>query len=390
MNNQRVLISGASIAGLTLAYWLARHGFRPTVVERAPGLRAGGQGVDIRDNAIEVIERMGIMDRVRSAAADVVGMRFVDAGGREIAGVDIQRMKEKSGSGEVEIMRGDLVRMLYETTGDSVEYLFGDSIHTLAEDDTGVTVTFASGADRRFDLVIGADGLHSAVRRLAFGPESEFVHHLDHYFAFANAEAALGPDRWVTVFNRPGRMAGIYRSGAHSQAKAYFIVRSPRLDIDTRDTESARRLLSATFANESAWHVRELLNSALGDPELYFDSLAQVHMRSWSRGRVALVGDAAYCASPASGAGAELAIVGAYRLAHELAAADGAHELAFDRYLKSHRALVDRKQQIGPNLRLMVPKSRIGMAVRNTITRLPLLESLAGMERIMAPAPARL
>lgn len=387
MRNERVLISGAGIAGQGLAYWLARHGFRPTVVERSARLRTGGQGVDIRDQAIGVVERMGLMDRVREAAADVVGMRFVDAEGSGIAEIDMQRIKDKMGSGEVEIMRGDLVRMLYEITCDTVEYVFDDGITGLAPDDDGVTVSFERGQDRRFALVIGADGLHSTVRRLAFGSEDGVVHHLDHYFAFGNADAALGPDRWVTIFNRPGRMAGIYRSGAHAQAKAYFMFRSPRLDIDHRDPEALRRLISDEFASESGWHVPALLDGVLADPELYVDSLAQVRMDSWSRGRIALVGDAAYCASPASGAGAELALVGAYRLAGELAAADGAHEAAFHRYEQSHRPLVDRKQQIGPNIRLMVPKSRIGMAVRNTIARSPILESLAGMERIMAPAP---
>ncbi|WP_051181940.1 FAD-dependent monooxygenase [Nocardia vinacea] len=380
----RILISGASIAGQTLAYWLVRHGFRPTIVERAAGPRVGGQGVDVRDQAIEVAERMGIISQIRSAAADVTGMRFVNTTGDSIAQVDIQKIKDKYASAEVEIMRGDLVRILHESNSD-VEYLFGDSIRALDEDDDGVTVTFEHAPQRRFDLVIGADGLHSTVRRLAFGPESNFLRHLDHYFAFGNADPALGPDRWVSVYNTPGAMAGIYRSGNHAQAKAYFVFRSPLLDLDPRDTAAARALLTERFGTESAWHVAQLLDGALADPDLYFDSLGQVHMDSWSTGRIALVGDAAYCASPASGAGAELALVGAYRLAGALAAAHGDHRTGFRRYEQSHRALVDRKQQIGPNLRLMVPKTRSGMAIRNTLTRLPVLESMAGMERIMAP-----
>ncbi|WP_062987246.1 FAD-dependent monooxygenase [Nocardia anaemiae] len=380
----RILISGASIAGQTLAYWLVRHGFQPTIVERAAGLRVGGQGVDVRDQAIEVAERMGIMAQIRSAAADVAGMRFVNAIGDPVAQVDMQKIKDKYGSAEVEIMRGDLVRILHDGNTD-VEYLFGDSIRALDEDDHGVTVTFERAAQRRFDLVIGADGLHSTVRRLAFGPESDFVRHLDHYFAFGNADAALGPDRWVSVYNTPGAMAGIYRSGRHAQAKAYFMFRSPLLDLDPRDAAAARAVLTDRFGTESAWHVAQLLDGALADPDLYFDSLGQVRMDSWSTGRIALVGDAAYCASPASGAGAELALVGAYRLAGALAAAKGDYRTGFRRYEQSHRALVDRKQQIGPNLRLMVPKTHWGMAIRNTLTRLPVLESLAGMERIMAP-----
>ncbi|WP_433204260.1 FAD-dependent monooxygenase [Nocardia sp. CA-107356] len=385
MRNERILISGASIAGQALAYWLVRHGFRPTIVERAAGLRLGGQGVDVRDQAIEVAERMGIMSQIRSAAADVTGMQFVNATGDPIAGVDMQKIKDKYASAEVEIMRGDLVRILHDSnTG--VEYLFGESIAALDRDDDGVTVTFERGPQRRFDLVVGADGLHSTVRRLAFGPERDFVRHLNHYFAFGDADAALGPDRRVTVYNTPGAMAGIYRSGNHAQAKAYFVFRSPLLDLDPRDAAAARAVLSDRFGNESAWNVPALLDGALADPELYFDSLGQVHMQSWSTDRIALVGDAAYCASPASGAGAELALVGAYRLAGALAAANGDHRQGFRGYEQSHRALVDRKQQVGPNLRLLVPRTRLGMAIRNAITRLSVLESMAGMERIMAPS----
>ncbi|MFF0632757.1 FAD-dependent monooxygenase [Nocardia sp. NPDC004151] len=385
MSNKRILISGAGIAGQALAYWLARHGFRPTVVERAPRLRTGGQGVDIRDQAIEVVEKMGIMPRVRAAAADVVGMRFVRADGREISRIDIEGIKNENGSAEVEIMRGDLVRILHDITTGTVEYLFDDAITALDQDDNGVTVTFAHGPARRFDLVVGADGLHSTVRKLAFGPESDYVRFMDHYFAFGNADAELGPDRWVTMFNTPGRMTGVYRSGNHPQAKAYFMVRSPRRDIDLRDQQAARALLSAEFGDENDWHVPELLAGVLADPDAYIDALGQVRMDSWSSGRVVLVGDAAHCASPVSGAGAEIALIGAYRLAGELAAAAGDHRIAFDRYERSHRPLITRKQQVGPNLRLMVPKTRLGMAVRNTVTRLPLLESMSGMERIMSP-----
>ncbi|WP_406278616.1 FAD-dependent monooxygenase [Nocardia sp. NBC_00881] len=275
-----------------------------------------------------------------------------------------------------------------DITTDTAEYVFGNGIQTLEQDADGVTVTFEHGPARRFDLVIGADGLHSTVRRLVFGPESDLVHRMDHYFAFGNTDSALGPDRWVTVFNTPGRMAGIYRSGNHAQAKAYIMFRSPRRDIDLRDQGAARELLAAEFAAETAWHVPRLLEGVLADPELYVDTLGQVRMDSWSAGRVALVGDAAYCASPASGAGAELALIGAYRLAGELAASGGDHHIGFRRYEQTSRTLVDRKHKLGPNLRLMVPKSRIGMAVRNTITRLPLLESMAGTERIMAPEAA--
>ena len=372
--NKRILISGASIAGLTLAHWLARHGFQPTVVERAPRLRSGGNGVDVRDHASDVVERMGIMPRVRAAATDVLGMKFVDANDRSVAHIDTRD------PAAVEIMRGDLAALLYEVT--DVEYLFGDSIQRLEQDDDGVTVSFDQAGTRRFDLVIGADGLHSTVRRLAFGPEPRFLRHKDHYFAFANTDASLGENRWVTMYNQPGTMTGIYRSGNHAQAKAYFIFRSPALTYDHRDVEQHKRLVADVFAGDSSWRTKELLDSALSDPDFYFDALSQVHMESWSTGRVALVGDAAYCASPASGAGAELALVGAYRLAGELAAAGGDHRVAFRRYQDSHLGLVRAKQKIGPNVRLMVPRTAAGRRVRDTVARLPLMRALGAVERL--------
>ncbi|MEV8632899.1 FAD-dependent monooxygenase [Streptosporangium sp. NPDC051023] len=373
--NKRILISGASIAGLTLAYWLAQRGFQPTVIERAPALRTGGNGVDLRHEAIEVAERMGIMAQVRAAATDVRGMKFVDAADQSVARIDIPD------AGGVEIMRGDLVALLHRAAGDGVEYIFGDSTTALEQDGDGVTVTFEHAPTRRFDLVIGADGLHSTIRKLAFGPESQFLHHKDHYFAFAGTDASLGEGRWITMYNLPGKMVGIYRSGNHAQAMAYFIFRSREtIDYDHRDVEQQKDLIRAAFAGEPSWRIRDLLETALADPDFYFDALSQVRMRSWSTGRIALVGDAAYCASPASGAGAELALVGAYRLAGEIAAAYGDYELAFRRYEEGHRTLVERKQQIGANLRLMVPKTRTGRWVRDALVRLPLMRIMAAAE----------
>jgi 2-polyprenyl-6-methoxyphenol hydroxylase-like FAD-dependent oxidoreductase len=383
--NQRILISGASIAGLTMAHWLARYGFHPTVIERAPGLRAGGNGVDVRDHAVDVAERMGIMPSIRAAATDVQGMKFVDAADRAVARLDT------AGASEVEIMRGSLVALLHQATDAGVEYLFGDTIRSLAQDDDGVTVTSGHAGSRRYDLVIGADGLHSNVRRLAFGPESQFLRYKDHYFAFADADAALGENRWVTMYNQPGKMAGVYRSGNHAQAKAYFVFRSAPLRYDFRDIEQHKRLVSQVFGGDTSWRIQELLAGALADPDFYFDPLSQVHMPTWSTGRVALVGDAAWCASPASGAGAELALVGAYRLAGELARAVGDHRVAFARYQESHRELVAQKQQIGPNVRLMVPKTHSGRWIRDGLAWLPILRAMTTAERLLqAKAPRAL
>jgi 2-polyprenyl-6-methoxyphenol hydroxylase-like FAD-dependent oxidoreductase len=291
-------------------------------------------------------------------------MKFVDAGDRTIARVEI------AGASEVEIMRGDLVALLREVTS-GVEYLFGDSIRHLEQDDDGVTVAFDHAETRRFDLVVGADGLHSTVRRLAFGPEEHYLRYRHHYFAFANADAALGEDRWVTMYNEPGRMAGIYRSGNHAAAKAYFVFRSRPLSYDHRDIDQHKRLVSAAFEGD-AWRTRDLLAAAVADPEFYFDALSQVRMTNWHSGRIVLIGDAAWCPSPASGAGAELAVTGAYRLADELAAAAGDHRVAFPRFRAAHSRDVRKRQRIGTNVRLMVPRTAAGAWARNAAARLPL------------------
>jgi 2-polyprenyl-6-methoxyphenol hydroxylase-like FAD-dependent oxidoreductase len=388
--NERILISGASIAGSTVAFWLARHGLSPTVIERAPGLRTGGNGVDVRGQAVEVAEQMGIMAQIRAAATDVIGTSFVDATNRSVARIDMQAIQRKYGSGEVEIMRGDLVAILHEATGDDVEYVFKDSIRTLQQDGDGVTVTFESGATRRFDLVIGADGMHSAVRRLVFGPEEWYLRYLQHYFAFAAADPALGADRWMTIYNLPGKMAGVYRSGNHTGAKAYLMFRQPEpLAYDHSDIEQHKRLLDEAYADVSSWHVPQLLAGVLADPELYFDSLSQVNMPSWSSRRVTLVGDAAHCASPVSGSGAMLAMIGAYRLAGELSARPGDHVAAFARYEEGHRPLVERSQA---NLftGIIAPKTRARIWARNTMARLPLANAMAGLERRLQPKTERL
>ncbi|MEV8476379.1 FAD-dependent monooxygenase [Streptomyces sp. NPDC051173] len=205
VRNRSVLISGASVTGLALAYWLQRAGFRPTVVERAPGLREGGQAIDIRGVALQVVERMGLLKEVRAATTDMRGMSFVDSRGEELS-----RSTEATLTGglidndDVEIMRDDLTALLFDASHSRTEYLFGDVITSITQEDDAVAVGFRSSRPRRFDLVIGADGLHSGVRQLAFGPESEFVHFLGSYLAVFSVENFLGPERRTRHATRPG------------------------------------------------------------------------------------------------------------------------------------------------------------------------------------------
>ncbi|GII77888.1 oxidoreductase [Sphaerisporangium rufum] len=386
MQNRTVLISGAGIAGPTLAYWLARHGFRPTVIERAAGLRSSGNPVDVRGGAVTVVEQMGAMPRVRAAATKVAALSFVTATGRRAGRIAMGALRE--GDGEVEIPRDDLAAILYETSRDHAEYVFGDSIATLEQDDAGVDVTFERAAPRRFDLVIGADGLHSTVRRLVFGPEADFVRHRGVYVATVPIDGLAGDEREVVMYNTPGRAVAVH-PGRDGHGGAAFMFRAPAVPgFDHRDLAQHRRLLAAAYAG-AGWRVPEILARALESDELYFDSVSQVRVSPWSRGRVALLGDAASCVS-LFGDGSTLAVTGAFALAGALAEAPADHRAAFGRYEAGHRVLTDAKQRAMPmTAALLIPASRPGIAVRNLATRLvPVLGAAARLRRPRTTVPA--
>jgi 2-polyprenyl-6-methoxyphenol hydroxylase-like FAD-dependent oxidoreductase len=384
LNDRTVLISGAGIAGSTLAYWLARHGFRPTVVEHARRMRSSGSPVDVRGPAVEVAERMGVLPRLRAAGTGVTGMRFVNAAGRRVGGVGMRVVQ--GAAGEVEVPRGDLASILYEASRDHAEFVFDDSIATLEQDEQGVDVTFGHARPRRFDLVVGADGLHSAVRRLAFGPETGFVRHLGLYVATTPFDGRIEHPHEVVLHNTPGRLAAIHPSP--SGPLAFFAFRSPEVaDFDHRDTARHKRLLEAAFAAGS-WRVPELLERVRAADDLFFDSVSQVRLDRWSDGRTALLGDAASSVS-LFGDGSTLAIAGAFTLAGELAASPRDHGPAFARYEAAHRKLVEpRQRNIGLAAALMIPATRSGILARNLATHLSPVLAAAGRLRRPVPLPA--
>ncbi len=363
-----VLISGAGVAGPTLAYWLARHGYRPGVVERAAGLRSSGSPVDVRGPAVQVAERMGVMERLREAATHVTAMSFVNSSGHRVARINSKALQRATGSREVEVTRTDLAAILFQAGRDSAEYLFDDTITALRQDDDGVDVTLEKALPRRFDLVIGADGLHSTTRRLAFGSESSFVCYGGLYVATMQLNGPAEHKREVVMYNAPGRMVAIHP--VRGRAMAAFIFRSPAVEgFDHRDTEQHRRMVIDAYAGDG-WRLPELLDRVRATEDLWLDSVSQVRMDRWANGRVALIGDAASCVS-LFGDGSTLAMAGAYTLAEELAATPADVGSAFARYEAKHRTLVDPRQgAIRIAAALIVPATRTGIAARNLATRL--------------------
>lgn len=360
----RILISGAGIAGLSAAINLTAIGHDVTILERAAHLRVNGSPIDIRGDSIEVAAQMGVLDQIRANQVDMSErICFVGRDGEILA--ELHPADEiNDSSGDIEIPREDLTNILCSALPRSTSLIFGDSIVQLIDDGDGVDVRFASGVQHRYDLVVGADGLHSATRRLVFGPESDFLQHLGVYVALTDLPGHVGHNRTNPMYNYPDHMIGI--AGYRDKALAVFNFRAPWIDYDYRDLDAQKQILTEAFAGHDEWRIPELLAAAQNDPELYFDSVSQIHMPVWHRGRIVLVGDAAHCASPASGRGTSLALTGTWLLARALH--EHPHDLqqAFADYEVNQRPHAARAQATaGPGSDLLIPASQEAIDARN-------------------------
>jgi 2-polyprenyl-6-methoxyphenol hydroxylase-like FAD-dependent oxidoreductase len=336
----KVLINGGGIAGPCLAFWLTRQGHAVTITEQARQLRTGGQAVDFRGPSLTVLERMALLERVRASATQMGPLVLVDDRGKEVG-----RLPAEVVSGELEIFWGDLARILYEAVREDVNYLFGIRVTAVDDDGERVDVTFSDASTSSYDLLIGADGLHSGTRRMVFGPEEQHVTQLGQCFGFFDIENRLRLDHSGMACIDAGRTAALQAIDPDKPARASFFLNDPHLDFDYRDTDGNKRLFAERYAG-MGWEVPNLLEGLAEAPEVYFDSIAQVHLDSYSRGRVCLIGDAAWCASPRSGMGTSLAVVGAYVLAHEMRAARGDYAAAFARYQRLLAPYVARCQKL--------------------------------------------
>lgn len=370
MLDAKVLISGAGIAGPALAQWLTRYGADVTIVETAPSLRTGGQLVDIRGIGREVLDRAGLADAVRAARTAADGMSLVDTHGRRQATLRTEGFGGDGPVSDIEILRGVLSRICYDASSDTTEYLFDDRIAALDERSDGVHVTFDTNPARVFDVVIGADGLHSSVRELLFGRTSAPLRHLGHYLSFWTVENTAGLNNWTELYSEPGRTMATRAINDNTAAMAAFTFRAAEFAYDYRDLDALAAVVRSHAAG-MGWQTQHLIDQIDTSADFYFDSCSQVILPHWSSGRIGLVGDAAFCASPLSGHGTTIALIGAYVLAGELARAGGDIAAGMRAYERRLRPWITRVQRFGQDSgKIMTPKTALGIEFRRRVVQL--------------------
>jgi 2-polyprenyl-6-methoxyphenol hydroxylase-like FAD-dependent oxidoreductase len=356
----RILVSGASVAGPSVALWLGRAGHEVTVVEIAPGLRQGGYAVDFRGEVfLTVLERMGVLADLKARQTGGNAWQFVNASGKHV-----MRLPAEFAGGELEVLRSDLSQVLHDHGRGAASYRFGDSVARLQETAGGVDVTFESGLEETYDLVIGADGMHSVVRRLAWPAERVTERHLDYYVAGWEVPNTLGPIDETLLHNVPGKLASVSPDRRDPEvAQTLFVFKSPVLSYSRRDLDEQKAIVRDQFTGVG-WRVPELLEALPSATEVYFDSISRVYVDRWSTGRIVLLGDAGYGATfGALGTGS--AVVGAYVLAGELGRPGTDYRTAFERYETVMRKAVSTTQDGSQAGRFMAPPTKLALAARN-------------------------
>ena len=360
-----VLITGASFAGLSTAYWMNKSGYQVTIVEIAEGLKKGGTPVNILGDTIEIVKRMGLFEQIVANKLVMQSFEFKNADDITERRDLTQESHADRGEAEYEIERDVLLMMMYELVKDKAEFIYGDSITSLSESPNQVNVTFKKGQPRSFDLVFGCDGIHSVVRKLWFGPEAEFSHFLQTYFSITIVNKLLIPEFSTQMYSEPGKtvMLNAY-NGKTDICLAYYS--EQEIPYDFRNEQQQRNMIYEQF-KVTGWRTAELLQEVQNSKTFYFDKLCQMKMQSWTKGRVALVGDAGYCASPAAGRGGSLAIDGAAALANAFDKYPDDVEKAFQDYNVSFRPFVEDLQAnvVDFGLNILIPKTEEAILKRN-------------------------
>lgn len=364
---RRILITGASIAGCATAWWLAKQNCDVTVVEQAPAFRDGGQNVDVRGPAREVLRLMGLEQAVRDLNTGERGIAWVDDENTMMARIDLADLEGDGPTAELEILRGDLARLLYEASSPHTQYRFGERITAVVTDEKGAIVRFEGGTEERFDLVIVAEGVGSNTRDMVFPGENtpRWMDLATAFFTVPRASTDSETARWYNAVG--GRSAGV-RPDNCGTTRAFFNVQGQR-NLATVRTIAQQKAFLKTYFEGAGWEVPRLLSGMEAADDFWFDDLRQVKLKRWSAGPVVLTGDAAWCVTPLGGVGASLALVGAYVLAGELSKT---HSLsaAFTAYESVLRPVVGKSQNI-PKIvpRLTHPRSRVGVTLLRAVQR---------------------
>lgn len=371
MDNKNILISGAGIAGLTLAHWLRKFGFNPTIIEISPVLREGGYLIDFFGAGYDVAQKMGIIPCIEENDVDLREMTFVDEQNHRQGAMNAEKLKKTLLKNKANnILRSDLAKAIYESLDKNVEYIFNNTIESIQQDAQHVTVSLRDGTIRTFDLLIGADGLHSTVRRLVFGPESRFEKYYGFYASSFTIDDYLHIPHQALIFNIPLKQATLYPLKNNKLGVLFIFTSEQKPAVSYHDIDSQKQILRDQFAG-LGWECRKLLDKMNSAPDFYFDSVSQIKMDHWSMGRVSLAGDACDCPSLLSGQGSTLAMVGAYILAGELKEANGNYQTAFTQYENIFKPFMDSKQQLAQSFAgSFVPKSKMGIWMRNTFVNL--------------------
>ncbi len=364
-NNKKILISGASFAGLSIAYWMNRFGYQVTIVEIAPSLKKGGTPVNILGKTIDIVKRMGIFDQIESNKLTMESMEFKNADDLTERLDYTQKKREGCGEPEYEVERDILLHILYEAVKDDVVFIFGASVTGLKETADHIEVSFNKGTQQTYELVFGCDGIHSAVRKHWFGEETAFSHFLQTYFSISIVNKLLIPENTTQMYSEPGKTVMLNAYNQKTDICLAFFSEQ-EIPYDYRNEQQQRKIILDQF-NGTGWRTPELLKEVQHTTGFYFDKLCQMKMPSWTKGRVALVGDAGYCASPAAGRGGSLAIDGAAALADAFEKCNGNYEMAFLEYNENFRPFVEEVQAgvIDFGLDAFIPKTEEAIHKRN-------------------------
>jgi len=367
LQEKKVLVSGASFAGLSTAYWMNKLGYKVTVIEIANELRKGGTPVDIRENTVDIVKNMEIFDQIESNRLNMEVMEFKNSDDVTEGSIPMKKEGEEAVDDECEIERDILLNILFNTIKHEVEFIFNNSITAISETKDAIQVAFKNGPERSFDLLFGCDGLHSTVRKIWFGEEDEYSHFLNQYFSISIVNKLLIKQNTSQMYNEPDK--AIMLNAYNNKTDIVFCFYSEKeIVYDYRNEQQQREIILDQFAGQS-WRTPELLEEVKNTKTFYFDKLSQIKMATWTKGRVALVGDAGYCASPAAGMGGSLAINGAAALADAMQKHKGNFKLAFQDYNTNLRPFIEEVQAnaVRFGLEIMVPRTEEAIRKRNAL-----------------------